>query len=119
MCSTCFPVGNRSLFGPSLLHAFYLLLRGLVLFVPDSLPPIFLSEHAVSSSSFAIAGITSVPLWCGHRSQHDARQGHPQPRETKTMMTMTAGQLRRGDKVDDDGDSDAMTTVLKTIIIPH
>ena len=37
----CLPGGTRSLFGPSLLHAFYLLLHGLVLFVPDSLPPIF------------------------------------------------------------------------------
>jgi hypothetical protein len=39
----CLPSGTRSLLGPSLLHAFYLLLCGLVLFVPDSLPPVLLS----------------------------------------------------------------------------
>jgi hypothetical protein len=44
----CLPGGTISLFEPSLLHAFYLLLRGLVLFVPNSLPQILLSEHASS-----------------------------------------------------------------------
>ncbi len=37
----CLLGGTRSLIGPSLFQAFYLLLRSLVLFVPDSLPPIF------------------------------------------------------------------------------
>jgi hypothetical protein len=74
----CLPGGTSSFFGPSLLHAFYLFLRGLVLFIPDSLSPIFLSEHVVSSSSYAITGITSVPLQRSHCSQYDAMQGHPQ-----------------------------------------
>jgi hypothetical protein len=52
----CLPGGTRSLFGPSLLHAFYLLLHRLVLFNPDSLPPILLSEHTLLSSFFSLLG---------------------------------------------------------------
>jgi hypothetical protein len=79
------------------LHAFVLLLRGVVLFVPDSLPPVLLSQHAILLSSSDVAGITTVSLQCGHCSQHDLTQGHPQSRETKMMMKMTAGQLRHRD----------------------
>jgi hypothetical protein len=43
----CLPSGTSSLFGPSLLHAFYLLLYGLGLFVPDPCLP-FCSVNALS-----------------------------------------------------------------------
>jgi hypothetical protein len=88
-----FPGSTSSLFRTSLLHVFYLLLRGLVLFIPDSLPPILLSEHAVLSSSFAIVGITSVQLECSHCSLHNTIQGNPQSQEIKSTMRMTVGQL--------------------------
>jgi hypothetical protein len=83
---------------------FYLLLHGLVLFVPDSLPPIFLSYLAILSSSFAIARITSVPLGCSHCSQHDVMQGCPQLQETKMTMKVEVEKLRRGDKENNDND---------------
>jgi hypothetical protein len=49
-------------------------LYGLVLFVSDSLPSIFLSHKAISSSSFAITGITTVQLRHSHCIPHDAMQ---------------------------------------------
>jgi hypothetical protein len=116
----CLPSGtrSRSLFEPSSLHAFYLLLRGLVLFVPDSLPPVLLNYHVFWSSFFATARITSVSLQHGHCSQHEAMQGHPQSQEIKMKMTMTAEQSRLGEKDNYDNDN-SVTTLLRTIIIPN
>jgi hypothetical protein len=78
-----------------------------------------LNEHAILSFSFAIAGITSVLLQHSQCSWHDVMQGQPQSWETKTMMTMTVGQLRHKDKDNNDNDSEATTSASRMIVIPH